>query len=136
MKYIEEQQHFYPKNSTHFPSDGTNDRSPLPNQIMLPLDSYSAAVLDGIAQLKALHKPAHVKTCHDLAIEFNRMIEPYLLKYNETHLVFVTYLEGSLKNSTRKKELEKQCLLNTISQILPIFKKEQWDLCYLIVRKR
>ncbi|KAJ8886837.1 hypothetical protein PR048_013049 [Dryococelus australis] len=107
MKVIEEQQHFYPMNSTHFPSDGTNERSPLPDQIMLPLDSYSAAVLDGMAQLQALHKPAHVKTCHDLAIEFNKKIEPYLLKNNETHLVFDTYLEGSLKNSTRRKRAGK-----------------------------
>ncbi|KAJ8888540.1 hypothetical protein PR048_008031 [Dryococelus australis] len=58
---IEEQQHFYPMNSTHFPSDGTNDRSPLPDQIKLPLDSYSAAILDVMAQFQALHKPAHVR---------------------------------------------------------------------------
>lgn len=106
MKLIEEQQHLYTLNVTHFPL-GTSDRSPHIEQIKPTSNSYSVAVLDGMAELQVLHKPAHVKTCNDLANVFNRKIEFYLLKYDETHLVFDTYLECSLKNSMRRKRAGK-----------------------------
>lgn len=105
MKILEDKQHLNSENMTQDRSSVTKEREYLPEQ--LTPTSYSVAVLDGMAELQALHKSSHVKTCYDLAIEFNKKIEPYLLKYDETHLVFDTYLENSLKNSMRMKRAEK-----------------------------
>ena len=60
-----------------------------------------------MAELQKLKKPSHVKTCHDLANDFCNKQEATLLNYDETHLVFDTYLENSLKNSMRKKRAGK-----------------------------
>lgn len=80
MKIIEAQQHMDQINSSSLSLSGTNERS---LEEVTPPASYSTAVLEGMmAELQALHKPAHVKSCHDLATEFCRKIDSYLLRYN------------------------------------------------------
>lgn len=39
-------------------------------------------------------------------MEFNKRIEPYLMKYDETLLVFNAYLENSVKNCIRMKRAQ------------------------------
>ena len=60
-----------------------------------------------MAELQVLHKFPNVKTCYDLAIEFNKKIEHYLFKYYKTHLVLDTYLDNSLKNFLRRNRAGK-----------------------------
>lgn len=92
--------------------DITDTLQPLANQIpiasshSLVVDTsheLTAVVLDGMAEVQALKKTPTVKTCSDLANEFNRKLENTLSRYDETHLVFDTCRQDSLKSSMHKK---------------------------------
>ena len=93
VKILEDQQSPYPEDETEIEPSGTmsDQTSTRPY--------YAVAALDGMAEVQKLKKTLNMNTCRNLATEFCNKIEPTLYKYDETHLVFDTYLENSLKNS-------------------------------------
>ena len=105
MKILEGQQLVYPEEETEIPSSDTADKARVSSQSRSR--PYSVAVFDGMAELQKLKKTPSMKTCQDLAIEFCSKLDSSLQKYDETHLVFDTYLENSLKNAMRRKRAGK-----------------------------
>ena len=93
VKILEDQQSPYPEDETEIEPSGTmsDQTSTRPY--------YAVAALDGMAEVQKLKKTLNMNTYQDLATEFCNKIEPTLYKYDETHLVFDTYLENSLKIS-------------------------------------
>ena len=69
--------------------------------------NLKVVVLDEMAEVQSMKKSSSVNTCSDLANEFNRKLEYILSRYDETHLVFDTYRENSLKSLMRKKRTGK-----------------------------
>lgn len=63
--------------------------------------SEKVAIVDGMAQLHAITKPASVKTCHDFGLFFSNFIGDKYKTYTEVHLVFDSYKDGSLKTAIR-----------------------------------
>lgn len=70
---------------------------------MQPNISGSVAIIDAMAELQALDKPTHIKTCSDLADHFISRIKKKYCTYKCIHLIFDTYIEDSLKQFTRAK---------------------------------
>ena len=107
LMILEEQQSVYPKDVTEIPSADTVDQPYVSSQTIPRL--YTVAVLDGMTKLQKLKKKktSNMKTCQDLAIEFDNKLDSTLQKYDDTHLIFDTYLGNSLKNSMRRKRAGK-----------------------------
>ena len=79
-------------------------------------DSNIVAIVDGMAQLHAVHKPASLKTCHDFGQFFSQFIDQKYNGYTEVHLIFDHYKEGSLKTAIRD---HRQITGRTQYKILP-----------------
>lgn len=61
-------------------------------------------VIDGMALVQALGKPAWIKTCAQWAEYFNTALDKMSGQFDEVHLVFDRYdLPISLKESTRER---------------------------------
>lgn len=84
---------------------------------------FSAAIVDGMAELHALQKCNDIKTCQDLVEAFTMKIEIKYWKYDELHLVFDTYKDQSKKNITRQKRVQEplHAIKSQIIRILIIF---------------
>ena len=65
--------------------------------------NLNVVVLGGMAEQQSMKKSSG-NTCSDFANEFNRKLEYILSRYYETHVVFDTYRENSLKSLMRKKK--------------------------------
>ena len=105
MKILEEQPSVHPEDETEIASTDIVNTPRVSNQNRSRI--YTVAVLDGMAELQKMKKTPNMKTCHDLATESCNKLDFTLKKYDETHLVFDTYLENSLKNSMRRKRAGK-----------------------------
>ena len=60
------------------------------------------AVVDGMAQPRCIVKPSSLKSCKELCLYFCKVIYDKFQSYDEVHLVFDSYLNGSLKTATRE----------------------------------
>ena len=63
----------------------------------------SILIIDGMAFVNSLGRPATAKTFGDYSCAFNKRIESYAIRYNEVHVVFDRYRALSVKAATRRK---------------------------------
>lgn len=76
----------------------------LPSQ---PYPLTQVAVVDGMAELHCMGKPVHLSTCQDFSAYFCHWMEDKFKSYDEVHLVFDSYITGSLKTATREFRQQK-----------------------------
>ena len=80
------------------------DHTLQPTSIM---ESFSVAIVDGMAELQALDKKADITTCEDLGRAFTSKMNNKYQHYDEVHIVFDdSYNADSIKNLTRSKRLQ------------------------------
>ena len=67
------------------------------------LNSGKVTIIDGMAVVQAMGKPAWVRTGKDLAKHFLNIVEQKLTGFNEVHVIFDRYdISNSLKEKTRQ----------------------------------
>ena len=89
------------------PSNNTTDSScvtsiPPDDTPRQPHAPTKVAIVDGIAELHCMGKQVHLYTCQDLAAYFCKWMNGKFCSYDEVHLVFDSYIMGSLKTATRE----------------------------------
>ena len=65
------------------------------------------AIVDGMAELHCMGKPEHLNTCNDFAGYFCYWMNDKFKSYDEVHLVFDSYITGSLKTATMEFRQQK-----------------------------
>lgn len=69
--------------------------------------SRTVVLVDGMALVQRISKSPNMRTCQDFANVFLSMLIEIASPHDELHLIFDTYKEDSLKNSTRSKRSQK-----------------------------
>ena len=73
----------------------------------LSVKPRAVVLVDGMALVQCISKSSSMRTCQDFANVFLSMINEIASPHDELHLIFDTYKEDSLKNSTRSKRNQK-----------------------------
>ena len=97
----------YPKDVTEINPADTVDKPCVSSQTSSRHYSLLSLCLMEWQSYEKKKKYIYIKTCQDLATEVCNKLDCTLQKYDETHLIFDTYLENSLKNSMRRKRAGK-----------------------------
>ena len=85
------------------PKEGSNGAA---SQHQQNLSDMKVAIVDGMAEVQAIHKPSSIKTCKDLGEHFESRIKSKFGTYDEVHVIFDDYtVKNSLKTATRSKRL-------------------------------